>query len=149
MKEKIKNIVKNRYFKIIVFVLLWLFILRESYAVYIDMYNFKQLEKAKPYLETIDKNTKKFYSLKEFNVIYSAWIKPIRNCYDVSNYNWNEKYIFWFKLESLIYIYIYKTKYYAYPKYDAPYRNWCEVWLGCYDKNKEIFERVISNPCEN
>ncbi len=107
MKEKIKKIVKNKYFKIIVFILLWLFILKESYAVYIDRYNFKQLEKAKPYLEKIDKNTKDFSNLKKFNEIYNVDIQPIKNCYYTSNSNWNEKYIFWFKLESLIYIYIY------------------------------------------
>ena len=61
MNEKIKKFFKNKYFKIIIVVLLWLFILRELYAVYVDMYNFRQLEKAKPYLETINENTKNFF----------------------------------------------------------------------------------------
>ncbi len=61
MNEKIKKFFKNKYFKIIIVVLLWLFILRELYAVYVDMYNFRQLEKAKPYLETINENTKNFW----------------------------------------------------------------------------------------
>jgi len=71
MKEKIKKIIKNKYIKIISLMLLW-FILRESYAIYVDIYNFRQLGKAKPYLETIDENTKDFYNLKEFNEIYNA-----------------------------------------------------------------------------
>lgn len=149
MKEKIKNLVKNRYFKIIVFILLWLFILRESYSVYIDMYNFKQLEKAKPYLETIDENTKDFYNIKQFNERYNAWIKPIKNCYDISNYNWKYPYIFWFKLESLIYIFIYKKSYFVYPGYDAPIQIFCGWGPECTeDVNRKIFERIISNPCE-
>ena len=109
MKEKIKKIIKNKYIKIISLMLLW-FILRESYAIYVDMYNFRQLEKAKPYLETIDENTKDFYNLKEFNEIYNAWIKPIKNCYSINKNNWKYIYKFWFKLESLIYIYIYIKK---------------------------------------
>ena len=109
MKEKIKNIVKNKYFRIWIVILLWLFILRESYAVYIDIYNFRQLEKAKPYLETIDKNTKNFFNLKEFNEIYNTSIKPIKNCYSVNTNNWKYIYKFWFKLESYIYIYILKN----------------------------------------
>ncbi|MDP2103818.1 MAG: hypothetical protein Q8K26_02765, partial [Candidatus Gracilibacteria bacterium] len=42
-----------------------------------DEYNFGELEKAKQILDNIGKNDKKFFTLKEFNEIYSANIKPI------------------------------------------------------------------------
>ncbi len=120
MKEKMKNIVKNRYFRIIIKFFIWFllllilsFILVAIYSftfekdkIAIDRYNFEQLEKSKPILESIPETDKNFYSLKEFNQKYSADIQPIKNCYYIRNYNWDEKYIFWFKLESLIYIYI-------------------------------------------
>lgn len=135
-------------------IVLWvLFLIWQSYAVYIDMYNFKQLEKAKPILESIPKDAETFYNLKQFNEIYNANIKPIKNCYSVNNYNWKYRYKFWFKLESLIYIYIYWDKYYVYPKYDTPKSRlcfWLVVWWwggGCYDDNRLHFETVVSNPC--
>jgi hypothetical protein len=53
----------------------------------IDRYNFEQLEKAKPILESLPVNAPKFYSLKEFNEQYKADIKPIKNCFSVSNFN--------------------------------------------------------------
>jgi len=160
MKEKIKNIVKNKYFKIIIKLFVWLFLLLilsfvlvavysftfEKDKIAIDRYNFEQLEKAKPILETIDENTKKFYNLKEFNERYNAWIKPIKNCYSINMNNWKYFYKFWFRLESLLYIYIYRTKLFAYPKYDTPYQNVC-MW-GCFDWNRKAFERIISNPCK-
>jgi len=149
MKEKIKNIVKNKYFRIWIVILLWLFILRESYAVYIDIYNFRQLEKAKPYLETIDKNTKNFFNLKEFNEIYNTSIKPIKNCYSVNTNNWKYIYKFWFKLESYIYIYIYWKTFYIYPWDDIPFSKFCDWWDECIDDiNRKWFEEIISNPCK-
>ena len=162
MKEKIKNIVKNKYFRIIIKFFIWFFLLLilsfilvaiysfvfEKDKIVIDRYNFEQLEKAKPILESIPETDKNFYSLKEFNEIYNAWIKSIKNCYYVRNYNWDEKYIFWFKLESLIYIYIYRTKLFAYPKYDLSfvpmyYSGW--PW----DRNKNNFIETISKPCRD
>lgn len=162
MKEKIKNIVKNKYFRIIINFFIWFllllilsFILVAIYSfvfekdkIAIDRYNFDQLEKAKPILESIPETDERFYSLKEFNQKYSADIQPIKNCYDIRNYNWDEKYIFWFKLESLIYIYIYRTNLFAYPKYDLPfvpmyYSGW--PW----DRNKSEFKYTISNPCRD
>ena len=86
-----------------IFLYSWIFIysyIFEQDKITIDKYNFSQLEKSKPILDSIYREAKRFYSLKEFNDIYDANIKPIKDCYYVSNSNWNEKYIFWFKLES-------------------------------------------------
>jgi hypothetical protein len=142
-----KNIKKT--LKIISLIVLWLFIIWQSYALYIDIYNFKQLEKAKPILESINKDDKKFYSLEEFNNKYNINIKPIRNCYYVSNDNWDEKYIFWFKLESIIYMCIYWAKYYSYPIYSREISTSCVINWWCMDFNKNKFNRIISNPCED
>jgi len=162
MKEKIKKIVKNKYFKIIVKLFVGLFLLLilsfilvgiysftfERDKITIDRYNFEQLEKAKPILESIPETDKRFYSLKEFNQKYSADIQPIKNCYSISNDNWNEKYIFWFKLESLIYIYIYRTKLFAYPYYNKKGSSSCVMNWWCIDIIRNIFERTVSNPCK-
>lgn len=124
MKEKIKKIIKEYIklinikfikrvliFIILFYIIIFLWILIYSFVfekdkIAIDRYNFEQLEKAKPILESIPETDERFYSLKEFNQKYNADIKSIKNCYYVINYNWDEKYIFWFKIESLIYIYI-------------------------------------------
>ncbi|MDD2907317.1 MAG: hypothetical protein PHH98_01640 [Candidatus Gracilibacteria bacterium] len=120
MNEKIKKIIKLiniKLIKKIILILLGLFILSfiliaiysftyEKDKIAIDKYNFEQLKKAKPILESIPETDKKFYNLKQFNQKYNATIQPINNCYSISNDNGNEKYIFGFKLESLIYIYI-------------------------------------------
>lgn len=157
MEEKIKNI-----YKIIIKLLawfLWLLILSfilvalysfifEKDKIAIDKYNFEQLEKVKPILESIPVNDKKFYSLKEFNQKYNSDIKTIKNCYYISTYNWDFPYIFWFQLESSIYIYIYRTKLFAYPKYDLPfvplyYSGW--PW----DRNRSWFNYIIWYPCKD
>lgn len=158
MKEKLKyflEILQTKRSKKIVGILWILFLIWQSYAVYIDMYNFKQLGKAKPILENIPKDAETFYNLKQFNEIYHANIKPIKNCYLVNNYNWKGEYIFWFKLESLIYMYIYWGEYFAYPKYNLPKGRLC-FWLNiwgwggeCYDDNRLHFEKVVSNPCKD
>ncbi|MDD3793235.1 MAG: hypothetical protein PHI37_00280 [Candidatus Gracilibacteria bacterium] len=162
MKEKIKNIVKNKYFRIIIkffigFLLLLIlsFILVAIYSftfekdkIAIDRYNFEQLEKAKPILESIPETDGRFYSLKEFNQKYNADIKSIKNCYYVINYNGDEKYIFGFKIESLIYIYIYRTKLFAYPKYDLPFDPMYYSG-GPGDRIKNDFIETISNPCRD
>lgn len=155
MKEKIKDIVKNKYFKIIVFILLWLFILRESYWIYIDRYNFEQLEKVKYLLEnTIDKKLW-YYHIKDFNKKYGISIEPIKNCYYISNNNWKYPYIFWFKLESQIYKIIYWDKYFSYPGYDMPVRlSWPLFTTKPLpkdhnpDSTRSDFEFIISNPCK-
>ncbi len=103
MKKLLKNITTKKVIKrglIGIFILLWIYLLLDWRNIYIDMYNFEQLEKAKPILESIPGNAKKFYGLKQFNNLYSANIQPIKNCYQVSNDNWEEKYIFWFQLKS-------------------------------------------------
>lgn len=97
--------------KIALYAFIWILILYAWVFIYslvfeqdklvIDRYNFRQLEKVKPILESIPKNAKKFHTLKEFNDIYKTDVKPIKNCYYVSNENGKYPYIFWFKLESL------------------------------------------------
>lgn len=146
MKEKIKRLLKNKYVKILITILFWLFIFRESCAVYVDIYNFRQLEKSKSIFESIPKEDYKFYTLKKFNSKYNAGIKPIKNCYYVSNDNWNELYIFWFKLESIIYRLRYLNIYYAYPKYDIPEHK--IPGMG-WDENYQDFIYTISNPCQD
>ncbi|MCH2188238.1 hypothetical protein MK079_00210 [Candidatus Gracilibacteria bacterium] len=143
MKEKI---LKGG--KIFLISILGIFILLECYHIFVDTYNFRQLEKAKPILESIPLDAKTFYSLEEFNDQYNAEIKPVNNCYIVSNYSGREPYIFGFKLESYLYIYIYGTQYYAYPKYDVPYGQKCVGGIGCYDRNWESFQYIVSHPCE-
>jgi len=148
MKENIKKIIKQidiKVFKIWFLILLVMFIVRESYWLYIDNYNFKQLEKAKPILETIWEKDERFTSLNEFNERYSADIKPIKNCYYVNNNNWKYQYIFWFKLESLFYSYIYRTSLYSYPWYDQPIIK----KLPLKDSLYEYFYLIISNPCRD
>jgi hypothetical protein len=149
MKEKFKIIFINKSFKIIFILLLWLFILREIYTINIDIYNFKQLEKAKIILKDLPKESDKFYWLKEFNEKYGANIKPIKNCYDISNDNWKYPYIFWFKLESILYKIKYSNIFYSYPKYDFEVVNNCIIWGWCFDINYELFSKTISNPCQD
>ena len=107
MKRKTKKILT---ILLIILSPIFIYLLVDWKNLYIDMYNFRQLEKAKPYLKTIDENTKDFFNLKQFNERYNAWIKPIKNCYSINTNNWKYIYKFWFKLESLIYIYIYIKK---------------------------------------
>jgi len=172
-----KEVIKNKTKKILTILLIilspiFIYLLVDWKNLYVDIYNFWQLNKAKPYLETIDKNTKKFYNLKEFNEIYSAWIKPIKNCYSVNMNNWKYIYKFWFKLESYIYIYIYWNEYYMYPWDDMPVQSVCVWWhwfcedeiekdsvipyvkncefnWECFDTNRRAFENIISEPCRD
>jgi len=121
----------------------------------IDEYNFTQLKKVRNILNKLDKNSYGFDNIWDFNKLYNGNIKPIKNCYYLSNKNWWEKYIFWFKLESNKYIDKYWTESYIYPKYDIikeeiclwmPDLDWSK-WKGCWDGNRDLFERIISNPC--
>lgn len=139
----------------------WVFIYSivfEQDKLAIDWYNFGQLEKAKPSLEKISKKSNQIDGLKEFNERYKTNIKPIKNCYYISSYNWDKPYIFWFQLESLISKFVYFWKNYAYPKYNLPYYQVCfwgpsfGWWLGggwCYDGNRHWFEYIISHPCDS
>ncbi|MDD2907809.1 MAG: hypothetical protein PHH98_04155 [Candidatus Gracilibacteria bacterium] len=147
MEEKVKKTTKCKTFKKVLLVFLISFMIRETYAMYIDMYNFRQLEKVKIILKDIKREDKEFFNLNEFNKIYNVNIQPIKNCYHISNYNGNEKYIFGFKLESFINMIIYKTAYYAYPKYDLPYLPMGDS-SGRFDYNNDKFINIISRPCE-
>lgn len=121
----------------------------EQDKIKIDKYNFEQLEKAKIILEKIPKDAKYFYTFKKFNNSYKANIEPIKNCYYISNDNWKYLYIFWFKLESLLYKIRYLSWYYAYPRYGLSYDNFCYWWKTCIDWNLSDFKYTISNPCQD
>ena len=54
--------------------------------MFIDFYNFRQLEKVKNLIKNSPKNNEIFYTLKDFNKIYDVNIKPIQNCYYLNNY---------------------------------------------------------------
>lgn len=123
---------------------------QEEEKIAIDEYNFEQLENAKIILDKISKENKKFYKLKDFNITYNADIKPIKNCYYISNSNWREPYIFWFKLESGKYIKEYWSEFYAYPKYDKSILRYCGWGTRCDDDlNFVVFSNTISNPCQD
>ena len=134
-----------------IYICVWLYsFIFEQDKLAIDRYNFAQLEKAKPILESIPTNARKFYTLKEFNEQYKADIKQMKNCYYVSNDNWNQRYIFWFQLEALITKMIYlKKSFYSYLKYDLPYSEICITWKWCYDHYWDHFRHVISNSCKD
>ncbi len=151
MKKLLKNITTKRTIKrglIGLFILLWIYLLLDGRNIYIDMYNFQQLEKAKPILESIPTDAKKFYTLKDFNDQYKADIKPIDNCYLVNNDSWNQKYIFWFQLKSKVYKLLYSNYFYAYPKYDIKWSTMCDNY-NCYDASFAYFMSVILHPCKN
>ncbi len=126
----------------------------EKEKIVIDEYNFKQLEKVKDILDWLKKDSYNFKWLNEFNKIFNQNIIPINNCYYTSSANWNEPYIFWFKLESNTYIEKYWDEYYSYPKYDLPiipicFGFWKWEWNTCsWDRNFEYFIKTTSNPCE-
>lgn len=129
-------------------ILIW-FILKQDYKNYeIDRHNFEQLKKAKVILDQIPKDLKKFYTLQEFNEEYNAWIEPIKNCFYIKTENWKYSYIFWFKLESIIYKIRYLKINYSYPKYDVEPRLLCMQWFWCEDLLMKNFIDIISNPCK-
>ncbi|MDD4151571.1 MAG: hypothetical protein PHR68_03075 [Candidatus Gracilibacteria bacterium] len=122
----------------------------EQEKMAIDRYNFQQSEKVKEILDNSTNNSKKFYTLKNFNKIYKTNIEPIKNCYYISNDNGDEKYIFGFKLESKIYIFMYFGENYAYPKYDLLHHYICGGSKDCKDDiNYNFFDYTITNPCED
>ncbi|MCT4616667.1 MAG: hypothetical protein N4A38_00480 [Candidatus Gracilibacteria bacterium] len=129
----------------------------EQEKIKIDEYNFEQLEKVKSVLNSLDKNSYSFDNIGDFNKQFNINIEPIKNCYYLSNKNGGEKYIFGFKLESNKYIDKYGTKSYIYPKYDIVKEEIClgmpdldgSKGKGCWDGNRDLFERIISNPCED
>jgi len=159
-KVNIKNLKKTSIiFLVFLFTLyLWTFTysyLFEKEKITIDNYNFKQFEKIKIFLKDKRKGTFKFDDLKNFNEKYKLEIKPIKNCYYLSSYNWDEKFLFWFQIESLFYKIIHFWKNYAYPKYDIPSKRICTGMVvdwtvgECYNDNRyNHFKAVISNPCK-
>ncbi len=156
MKLNFKKITKKKIVVgvlTLVLVLVWILVMWwmidifvEWDKVKIDVYNFQQLEKAKPILKSLPKDAEKFYNLREFNEQYKANIKSIKNCYYISNRNGKESFIFWFQLESDIYKLLY-WNIYVYPKYDLPIDEICTS--KCEDINRPYFERIISNPCKD
>ena len=158
MKEVIKNKTKKIWIIILIILLpIFIYLLIDWKNLYVDIYNFWQLNKAKPILESIDKDTKKFYSLKEFNEIYNTDIEPIKNCYDITSFNWKYQYIFWFKLESKILNLIYSKWYYVSPWYDKDVMlmcAWTMIWppkveWWCPDRVIRDFIETITNPCKD
>ncbi|MDD2907400.1 MAG: hypothetical protein PHH98_02045 [Candidatus Gracilibacteria bacterium] len=155
MEEKIKKII----LKIIILILsiIFIYLLVDGKNLYVDMYNFKQLEKAKIILDNIPETNSKFYNLSDFNKKYGAEIKPIKNCYTVSNNNGKYPYYFGFKLESKFLNLLYQDGYYVYPGYDIEVVPLCiglsigkpGEQIGCKKKKfSSDFIYTIINPCE-
>lgn len=166
-----KNINNKYIFKVTIWFLVFIILLEiisiifksninELRNEYIDNYNFWQLEKVKDVLDKLDKNSYKIDDIKDFNKQFNQDIKPIKNCYFLSdrnwyfkNNNWGGGYIFWFMLYSNKYIKNYWTLYYSYPKYNLPENKICtwfgNMWWKCQDRVRERFESTISNPCRD
>lgn len=157
MKEVIKNKTKKIWIIILIILLpIFIYLLIDWKNLYVDMYNFRQLEKTKTILDSIPKDVKNYPTLREYNENYNLNLIPIKNCYYVNFKNWKYPYIFWFKLESYIYIYIYKTKFFSYPDYDLQVKLAWPLFStkplpDDYnpDSTRRIFENVISNPCRD
>lgn len=148
MKKLVEKIWKKKLKKILI-IFVWLYFVLDSYHIYVDFYNFRQLWKVKEVLKDLKRSDEQFFYLKDFNEIYNVNIEPIKNCYYLRSYKWEDRvpYIFWFKLESLAYRILYRRIYYAYPKYDLPISIAC-AW-ECIDTNKNWFIKTVSNPCED
>jgi hypothetical protein len=162
-KDTSKKSNKKVIILIILLVPFSLFVWLEINNISIDRYNFKEFEKAKIVLNNnpeeiktpfttkeIDlfysKVSNMYYTIENFNKVYNTNIKPIKNCYAISRYNWEESYLFWFKLESFLYKLRYWNWYFVYPKYDKPYPTWLQItWQP--DTERKIFYFIISNPC--
>lgn len=119
----------------------------------IDKYNFEQLEIVDNTIMNDEKYEYSFRKLWQFNKTYNTNIQPIKNCYFISDFNWDEKYIFWFKLESLLYRIKYKSTYIAYPSYQQPEsKNIFWFWWSAINDNTDYnfikFIEHISNPCD-
>lgn len=125
--------------------------LSETEKEKIDEYNFSQLELVKSNLSNFQKVDFTIRNYIDYNRKYEPDIKPIRKCLYVSTENWQEPFIFWFKLESEKYITEYGTWYYIYPKYEVPKDEIChwlwEWWIWCIDNNYWNFKHTISNKC--
>lgn len=150
-KQKLKKVL----WYVVAFVI-WIYVSGTIYSLIfeqdklaIDNYNFEQLEKVKNTLNNLQNFKYNFENLKDFNNKYNQTIKPIKNCYFMQSHNWNYLYIFWFKLESLIYKLRYVSINYVYPKYNLSYDNFCDGWKTCIDWNLSDFKYTISHSCED
>ncbi len=169
--NKLKELYKkSSLFRIVVILLIWALIIFEWKNIYVDRYNFQQLEKAKKVIENIPENKKTYRvrNLKQLNSKFKADIEPLdkRYCYYVY-YQFDKEenkvyFEFWFKLHSLLYKLIYRWKYYNYPSlWEAPEETeeckkqiklskWSYtgipacVWWFWYNRYME----AVNNPCE-
>jgi hypothetical protein len=166
--EKYKKLYKNSsIFRIFLLLLIWALIIFEWRNIYIDYYNFQQLEKAKQVVENLKWEEKDYRvrDLKWFNYQFDADIEPLdkRYCYYVY-YNkiptgpW---YIFnfWFKLHSLLYKIKYWWTHYNYPyKMEEPEPSkecleelklpWLRWAPSCVSVSRyRRFLDAINNPC--
>jgi hypothetical protein len=87
MREKVNKLLNKKVYVIISLISILIFIIYEIININIDIYNFKQLEKVKSVLDSLDKNSYNFSNLKEFNKKFSQNIEPIKNCYFLSDRN--------------------------------------------------------------
>ena len=170
--NKIKELYKkSSLFRIIIILLIWALIIFEWKNIYVDRYNFQQLEKAKKVVENLKWEQKLYRArgLKDFNYQFDTDIKPLdkRYCYDVyydTNPTWPwYVFTFWFKLHSLLYKLMYWWEYYIYPwwiitepetteecKKEMELSKWrytgmpaCVWWDYYYD-----YMEAVNNPCE-
>ncbi|EKD44468.1 MAG: hypothetical protein ACD_71C00126G0003 [uncultured bacterium (gcode 4)] len=122
----------------------------------IDEYNFWELEKVKNLLKWWNKDLYKFNTLKEFNEKYKANIKPIKNCYFLSNtekFFGKADYILLFEIFSEKYKNIYKHEYYVYPEIKYNQIEWSLCWGHGWVCTADIifweYIETISNPCRD
>lgn len=159
-KGKLKKIVIKSFMIMLILIvaIYWLVgiysLIFEQDKIAVDRYNFEELSKSKQTLDKV-KTSDRFDNLNEFNNLYGINIKPIKNCYYLSDNNWEYTYLFWFQLESLIYKFLYLGKNYTYPSFDLPkdvicFGDWHGGnWWLCEEINHSSFIRTISNPCKN
>lgn len=122
-------------------------ILTEAEKEKIDEYNFSQLEIVKSRLDNLPRDSYVLNSYMDFNEKFEDKLNPIKNCYYLRTWNWDNPYLFWFKLESEKYITNYWTWFYSYPSYDLPIDNFC--FSKCIDRNYDKFINVVNSTCWN
>lgn len=153
--KKVLKIIAWILFSILILgiIILWSIYIIDKENIKVDEYNFNQLNFVNNIIINDEIYNKRFRNIGDFNKIYKSNIMPIKNCYFINDFNWNEKYIFWFKLESLLYRIKYKNSFIVYPKYDLPKsKNSFWLWRGKIDDNTDYnyldFIDHISNPCD-
>lgn len=145
IQERVIKYIKKKHIIFVLILLIISFLLSEFHKLYIDYYNFKQLKIVKDVFELKPQCRYTVRNLTDFNEKYGMNIKPLKNCYEISTYNGDQPYIFWFQLYSIVSKVVYGSHWYAYPKYDKPVHQMCVGF--CYDVNKTSFERKISESC--